>query len=72
MTSVADELRARTRAQVLALPVSERIQLALSLGDDDARRYASRQGVDRGEATRRLQRQHAHGRRTSAAAGSGR
>jgi hypothetical protein len=35
MTSVADDLRARTIARVLALPVHARIALALSLGDDD-------------------------------------
>jgi hypothetical protein len=72
MTSVADQLRARTRAQVLALPAWERIQLALSLGDDDADRYARREGLDRTEAARRLHHRRAHGRRASAAADAGR
>ena len=72
MTSVADEFRARTRAQVLALPVAERIQLALVLGDEDAARFARHEGVDRAVAARRLHRRRADGRRTSAAADTGR
>jgi hypothetical protein len=72
MTSVAEFLRARTRAQVLALPAGQRIQLALALGDDDADRYARREGLDRIEAARRLHDRRAHGRRTSAAADAGR
>jgi hypothetical protein len=72
MTSVADQLRARTRAQVLALSTLERIQLSLALGDDDAERYAGREGIDRADAARRLHRQRAHGRRMSGPAGASR
>ncbi len=72
MTSVADQLRARTRTYVLALPVSERIALALALGDDDLERYVRHSDLMRTDAIRRLQRQRAHGRRPSAAAAIGR
>lgn len=39
MRSVADDLRRDTAARVRAMTVSERIALALSLGDDDLDRY---------------------------------
>jgi hypothetical protein len=72
MTSIADALRDRTREQVLAMPIADRIRLSLTLGDEDADRYARAQGVDRAEAIRRLAVQRQHGRTPSPAAGSGR
>jgi hypothetical protein len=72
MTSMADALRDRTREQVLAMPIADRIRLALTLGDEDADRYARAQRVDRAEAIRRLAAQRQHGRTPSSAAGNGR
>lgn len=69
MRSVIDELRRDTVTRVLALPVPERIALALSLGDEDLARYAAHSGLDADEARRRLRAQHARGRTPSRAAG---
>jgi len=68
MKSVADELRAETRARVLGLPVAARIALALQLGDEDAALYAAHAGLEIDEARRRLHTQRAHGRAFSHAA----
>ena len=69
MRSVIDELRRDTVTRVLALPASERIALALSLGDDDLARYVEHSGIDADEARHRLHAQHARGRTPSRAAG---
>jgi len=68
MRSVADDLRASTRARVLQLPVPERVQLALALGDDDRALFVRSSGLDRAEALRRLRARRAAGRRPSGAA----
>jgi hypothetical protein len=68
MSSVADDLRARTRARVLEMAVPERIQLALTLGDRDVEIFVRSTGVDRAEALRRLQARRRRGRVPSACA----
>lgn len=62
MSSVADDLRRRTLAQVLALPMAARVELALSLGDDDLDLFMRVNGLDRDEARRRLRAQRQCGR----------
>ena len=69
MPSVADQLRARTRAQVLALPVRDRIALALSLGDADLALFVRASGLDVMTALARLRASRRHGRTPSACAG---
>jgi hypothetical protein len=68
MKSVADALRLRNVERVLALPLAERIQLALSLGDQDLDRFMKTSGLDRREALKQLCDAHAHGRQPSACA----
>lgn len=70
MRSVMEELRRDTVTRVLALPVAERIALALSLGDDDVARYVAHTGIDADEARQRLHAQHGRGRPPSCAAGA--
>jgi hypothetical protein len=67
--SVADDLRARTMARVLDLPIRARIALALSLGDEDLKLFVRANGLERREAVRRLRAQRALGRTPSVAAG---
>lgn len=66
--SVADDLRLRTLARVLEMPVPARIALALSLGDDDLELFVRSSGLDRVEAIGRLRAGRAHGRRIPSAA----
>jgi len=66
--SIADALRGRTMDQVLALPVQERIALALALGDDDLALFVRTSGLDLETARRRLRSQRQHGRVPSACA----
>jgi hypothetical protein len=68
MRSVADDLRIRTLERVLEMPVSRRIALALSLGDDDLDLFVRTSGLDRAEARHRLRARRVHGRAPSAAA----
>ena len=68
MRSVADDLRASTRARVLTMPVPERIQLALALGDEDLALFVRSSGLDRADALQRLRARRAQGRRPSVAA----
>jgi hypothetical protein len=65
MSSVADELRRRAQAQVLAMPMAARVELALSLGDDDLELFMRVNGLDRDEASRRLRAQRQRGRPSS-------
>lgn len=67
MRSVADELRRRTIAQILDLTPAARIELALSLGDDDLDLFVRTSGLDRDEAHRRLRAQRQVGRAPSVA-----
>jgi hypothetical protein len=66
--SVADDLRRRTVAHVLSLSVPARVELALSLGDDDLEVFVRTSGLDREEARRRLRAQRQVGRARSVAA----
>jgi len=66
--SVADDLRERTRLQVLAMSPSARIALALSLGDQDLELFMRTSRLARAEALRRLCAQRANGRRHHSAA----
>ena len=65
MTSVAEDLRARTVARVLAMPMRERIALALALGDDDAAQFARCNGCSPDAARRRLAETRRRGRTVS-------
>jgi hypothetical protein len=67
MRSVADDLRRQTLAHVLALPLPARVELALSLGDDDLDLFARTSGLGRDEARRRLRAQRQIGRAPSVA-----
>jgi len=66
--SVADHLRDRTQQQVLALPVPDRIELALALGDDDLRLFMAASGLDRAGALARVRAQRRRGRTPSQSA----
>lgn len=68
MRSVADELVLEERNATLALSVSERVALALRLGEQAIATYASANGVSRDEARRILRRNNQIGRRPSVAA----
>jgi hypothetical protein len=68
MRSVADDLRRRTVAHVLELTPMARIELALSLGDDDLESFARVNGLEYDEARRRLCAQRQIGRAASVAA----
>jgi len=67
MTSVADELRAQGRQEMLAMTAEERLSLAFSLGEADLETFRKAHGLSRGEALRELQRRRQRGRRTSQA-----
>ena len=68
MESVARELRARTVARVLDMPVTERIALALFLGDEDLAVFVRSSGLEEAEARRRLRTQRQRGRTPSGCA----
>lgn len=70
VNSVANDLRAATRARVLAMPPNERIALALALGDEDLERFVQASGLGRAEALRRLRAGRQRGRTPSRCAGS--
>jgi len=65
MSSAADEMRTRTTERVLALPVMDRIALALALGDDDLHVFMRSSGLDRATALGRLAGTRRHGRTPS-------
>lgn len=65
--SVADDLRLRTIQRVLAMPMAARVELALSLGDDDLELFVRQSRLAEGEALRRLRARRAHGRAPSVA-----
>ena len=68
MKSVADALRERTREQVRTMAASERIEMALRLGDEDLHRFRAASGLGRQEALARLRAQRQRGRVPSACA----
>ncbi len=65
MDSVADELRRKTREQVLGMSVPERFAWAFRLGEEDLRMLQASLGLDRDAAILHIQRQHQQGRRRS-------
>ena len=67
MRSVADEVRAQQRQEVLAMSVEERVELARRLGEEGIALLMSAQGIDREEAIRRIRRTRHIGRRPSVA-----
>ena len=62
MRSVADALRQDSALTVAALPVAERISLALRLGEEDVARYRAAHGVSEIDARRVFNRARAVGR----------
>jgi hypothetical protein len=68
MISVADQLRRDTAERVRRLSVTERIALALVIGDDDLALYMQVSGKDREAALADLRTQRARGRTPSGAA----
>jgi hypothetical protein len=68
MTSVADELRDESRRRVLAMNPAQRMELALRLGDEDARLYAAAHAVPEAEARLVLARRRQAGRQPSKSA----
>jgi hypothetical protein len=68
VSSIANELRRLTARQVLALTPDERIDLALALGDDDARLFIDASGLPAELASRRLRAARQVGRQRSVAA----
>lgn len=69
VTSVADDLRTRTTARVLAMTIAERIALALALGDDDLAQFVRSSGLEPSVALRRLRARRQDGRTPSACTG---
>lgn len=65
MKSVADELREKTRREVMAMSPDERLALAFALGDADLETYRRARGLSSDEARRELERRRQLGRRTS-------
>jgi hypothetical protein len=68
MSSVADQLRDESRRRVLGMSPAERLELALRLGDEDARLFAAAHGLSEAEARLALARRRQAGRTPSAAA----
>jgi len=66
MRSVADDLRRESAQRVDALTATERIALALQLGDDDVARYQAAHGASAGESRAVFRRARAAGRLASA------
>ena len=66
MRSVADELRYQDREAVMRLSASDRVALALSLGERDADAFGHAHRLPRAEAVRAIERQRQAGRRASA------
>ena len=67
MRSIADDLRDDTVRRVRALPMRERIALALALGQADLERFMHATGLGRAAAVRVLAARHAEGRTPSVA-----
>lgn len=68
MSRLADHLRRELRALDLARTPTERVELALALGDSDIALYTAANGIDANTARRELRRQRQAGRRLSACA----
>lgn len=68
MTSVADQLRDESRRRVLEMSPAARVELALWLGDEDAKLFAAANGVTEAEARLALIRRRQAGRQLSVSA----
>ncbi|MCL6641043.1 MAG: hypothetical protein K6T92_06680 [Candidatus Rokubacteria bacterium] len=68
---VGDVLREEERRALAGLTPTERVRLALALGERDLETFRRAHGLDRTEAVRRLDRQRQRGRRFSACARAG-
>jgi hypothetical protein len=68
MKSVSDELRRELTTRIQALTPEARIELGLSLGDQDAALFAAARNITTDEARSAFQRSRRLGRRTSCAA----
>jgi len=60
--SVADALRSEAEAEIRSLSSSERVELALRLGDDDVEIYRAARRLDRNAAEAELRRRRQQGR----------
>lgn len=65
MRSVADDLRDELRDEMENLPLQERFELILRLGERGLEVYAQANGVDRETARREFQRRRQAGRQPS-------
>ena len=65
MKSVLDRLRDEDRDALLALTPTQRVTVALALGERDLEAFRRARGLSRAEAARVLERQKQHGRRAS-------
>ena len=65
MRSVADVLRVKNRARLMAMTPAERVALALALGKRDREIFRAACGITTEEARRILERQRQTGRRRS-------
>ena len=65
MDSVADELRRKTREEVLAMSAQERFELAFRLGEEDLQTLQASLGLDRDAAILQIQRHRQQGRQRS-------
>jgi hypothetical protein len=71
MRSIADELRAETRAKLARLGPVERLRLAFALGDTDVALLSAARRIDPVEARRVIARSRRVGRQPSRCAESG-
>lgn len=65
MRSVAEQLREEQREEVRRMTVSERLALALRLGDDDLELFSRARSIDRESGIALLRRGRQNGRRPS-------
>lgn len=65
MNANDDELAQQRRREMLALTVTERVELALKLGLEEIARLMETEQIDRDEAIRRIRRRNSEGRRPS-------
>jgi hypothetical protein len=65
MRSVADDFRNESARMVAKLPMSERVALALRLGDQDVALYQAAHGISHADARRALATARHVGRRPS-------
>lgn len=68
MRRVGDVLREEERRALARLTATERVRLALALGERDLETFRRARGLDPAEAARRLDLQRQRGRRPSACA----